>query len=179
MRTFVATDINEKSVLDSLQKLKTELKIKAKSVDINKIHFTLLFLGEISEKMSHKVQEALETIEFSPFKVTFKGVGAFPNPRNPRIIWVGIEREGSQHLIEISRKIQERLAPLGFKSDKPFRPHVTMFRVKNRIDDISEELKKYESVSFGMQEISEIKFKQSTLTPNGPIYSDLQVILAK
>lgn len=179
MRTFVAIDINEKNVLNSLQKLKNELKINAKSIDLDKLHFTLLFLGEIPDKMSHKVQDALSTLEFSPFKVTFKGIGAFPNTRKPRIVWIGVEKEGGQHLIEISKKVQQKLAPLGYKSDKQFKPHITMFRIKNRIGDISEELKKYESSTFGMQEISEIKFKQSVLTPNGPIYSDLQVILAK
>jgi 2'-5' RNA ligase len=40
-------------------------------------------------------------------------------------------------------------------------------------------LAKFSSEKFGIQRVSEIKFKQSVLTPEGPNYSDLQVIKAK
>ncbi|MFB3114287.1 MAG: 2'-5' RNA ligase family protein, partial [Nitrosopumilaceae archaeon] len=63
--------------------------------------------------------------------------------------------------------------------DKPFQPHVTIFRIKNKIGNISDKLKRYSTTKFGIQKISEIKFKQSVLTPDGPNYSDLQVIKAK
>jgi 2'-5' RNA ligase len=68
---------------------------------------------------------------------------------------------------------------LGFKSDKPFKPHLTIFRIKNKSDDISQTLEKYKTVDLGKEVITELKLKQSILTPNGPIYSDLQVVLAK
>jgi len=65
------------------------------------------------------------------------------------------------------------------KNDKPFKPHATIFRDKNKIGNISNELKEYESYTFGIQKIFEIKFKKSVLTSDGPIYSDLQVVKAK
>ena len=48
MRTFIATEINNEQVLNSIKKIQSELKIKAKPVSLKNIHFTLLFLGEIS-----------------------------------------------------------------------------------------------------------------------------------
>ena len=33
------------------------------------------------------------------------------------------------------------LKPLGLVSDKPFKPHLTVFRIKKKIGDITEELK--------------------------------------
>ena len=71
MRTFVAAEINNEEVLNEIKKVQSELKINAKSVSLKNIHFTILFLGEISEEISKKVQNALNTIEFSPFEVLF------------------------------------------------------------------------------------------------------------
>ena len=56
---------------------------------------------------------------------------------------------------------------------------MTIFRVKNKIENLSSELEKFSSYSFGKQEISEIKLKKSELTPNGPIYTDLLVVKGK
>ena len=75
--------------------------------------------------------------------------------------------------MEISKQIEMKLASLGFKKDKKFSAHLTIFRIKERIDDISNEIKKYEKMEFGAQVISKIKFKKSVLSPEGPIYSDL------
>ncbi len=178
MRTFVAVEISNQEVLDSIKKIQSNLKISAKPVALENIHFTLLFLGEIPDEMAQKVQHALETIEFSSFEVNFSGIGAFPKPRFPRVVWVGV-KEGARQLVDLATVVQNKLSPLGFQSDKPFKPHITIFRVKNRIGDISDELAKIHSQSFGIQEVLEIKFKKSVLTPEGPVYSDLYVVKAK
>ncbi|MGI0004621.1 MAG: RNA 2',3'-cyclic phosphodiesterase [Candidatus Nitrosotenuis sp.] len=179
MRAFVAVEMTSKEVLDSIKKLQTSLKIAAKPVEIHNMHFTLLFLGEISEDMAQKVQTQLNTIEFSSFDISFEGVGAFPKPKFPRVVWVGVDGNGGKQLVELAKMVEEKLAPLGFRADKAFRPHVTIFRIKNRAGDITGELSRHTSTKFGTQRISEIKFKQSVLTPTGPIYSDLGVIGAK
>ena len=177
MRTFIAAEINDEQVLNSIKKIQSELKIKAKPVSLKNIHFTLLFLGEISDEMSEKVQNTLSSIEFSPFEVVFEGIGAFPKPKFPRIIWIGIDEKGVEQLNLIAKEVQEKLSTLGFRQDKPFKPHVTIFRIKNKIDDISDKLAQL-TIS-GNQRISTLKFKKSVLSSNGPIYTDLQVIKAK
>ena len=178
MRTFVAVEISNQEVLDSIKKIQSELKINAKPISLKNIHFTLLFLGEISDNMSQRVQDALSSIEFSPFEINFSGIGAFPKPRFPRVVWIGVE-SGAKQLVDLAAKVQEKLSPLGFQSDKAFKPHVTIFRVKNKIGDISDELTKISTQSYGIQKVSELKFKKSVLMPEGPIYSDLYVVKAK
>jgi len=64
-------------------------------------------------------------------------------------------------------------------NDKPFKPHITIFRVKNKVSDMTDELAKFNSKIFGTQQISQIKLKKSTLTPSGPIYEDLVVVEAR
>lgn len=179
MRTFVATEISNQDILNSITKIQAELKIKAKPVQIQNIHFTMQFLGEISDEMSHKIQVELETIEFESFDVTIRGIGAFPKPSFPRVVWVGTDEEGGRKLSDLALEISKKLSNLGFKNDKPFKPHVTIFRVKNKIGNISNELKSFELYTFGVQKIQEIKFKKSILSSEGPIYSDLQVVKAK
>ena len=71
------------------------------------------------------------------------------------------------------------LEPLGFFQDKPFKPHITVFRIKKKIGDISKELENKKIENFGIQNISNIKLKKSELTSSGPIYSDLMEVKAK
>ncbi len=179
MRTFVAVEINNDEVLESIKKIQSDLDLRAKPVALENIHFTLLFLGEISEQISFKVQEALSSIKFVEFDVEFQGIGAFPKVSQPRVIWVGTDEKGGEQLCNLASQVESALSPLGFQRDKPFRSHVTIFRIKNKVRNISDKLTKFSSERFGIQQVSEIKFKQSVLTPEGPNYSDLQVIKAK
>ena len=143
------------------------------------MHFTLLFLGEVDEKTVENIKKELSSIEFKPIEVKFTHIGAFPNPRFPRVIWIGVDTVASEQLIDLAGQVEKRLEPLGFKSDKPFKPHLTIFRIKTKSDDISQTLDRFKTVDLGKETITELKLKQSVLTPNGPIYSDLQVVLAK
>ncbi|MEO9308624.1 conserved hypothetical protein [Nitrosotalea sinensis] len=179
MRTFVAVEIQDDSILDAIAKIQSEFKIKATAVNKKNMHFTLLFLGEITEEAATSVKNALSTISFKPIEVKFTHVGAFPNSRSPRVIWIGVDDVSASQLVELAVQVEKKLGPLGFKSDKPFKAHLTIFRVKNRIDDISKTIERFKDVDLGKHTITELKFKQSILTPSGPIYSDLQVVLAK
>ncbi len=178
MRTFVAVEITNQSVLDSIKKLQASIKIDAKAVEMQNMHFTLMFLGEITGDMAQRVHAQLKTIEFTPFDIDFEGVGAFPKPRFPRVVWVGT-KGGAEKLVALAKSVEDRLGPLGFYSDKPFKPHITIFRIKNRVGDITDKLAKHADEKFGIQQVNEIKFKKSVLTPRGPVYSDLGAIVAK
>jgi len=178
MRIFVATEISNDDIINSIKKFQTEINIKAKPVESRNFHFTLQFLGEVSEEILQKIIEALRKIEFSSFNVNLKGTGAFPKPKFPRVIWIGTDDNGGNMLIQLSKKVEKVLEPLGFFSDKPFKPHITVFRIKKKIGDITKELDNQKTIDFGIQEVTNIKLKKSELTPNGPIYSDLEEIKA-
>jgi 2'-5' RNA ligase len=179
MRTFIAAEIYNEEVLNAITKVQSDFKIKASPVNKQNMHFTLLFLGEVDEKTVENIKKELSMISFKPIEVKFTHIGAFPNPRFPRVIWIGVDKVASEQLIDLASQVEKKLGPLGFKSDKPFKPHLTIFRIKNKSDDISQTLEKFKTVDLGKEVITELKLKQSVLTPNGPIYSDLQVVLAK
>ena len=59
MRTFVAIEVNNNNVLNSIHQAQSELNIKAKPVELHNMHFTVQFLGEVSEEMIRKISDAL------------------------------------------------------------------------------------------------------------------------
>ncbi len=179
MRIFVAIEITDKKVIESITKFQNTVNIDAKPIKSENLHFTLQFLGEISEKDVHKIAKILHTIKFSSFHVNLKGVGTFPKNRSPRVIWVGTDENGVNRLTQLSKKIREILETLEFFSDELFKPHITIFRIKKKIEDVSNILKNLKDENFGVQKIYSIKLKKSELTKNGPIYSDLAEIKAQ
>jgi len=178
MRTFIAIEVNEQDVLNSIHKIQAELNVKAKPVELHNMHFTVQFLGEVSEEMIRKISDTLSSIEFSAFSISFAGIGVFPNPNSPRVIWIGTN-DGVNELEKLAETIRTKLSHLGFSPDKKFKPHVTIFRIKNKIEGMSSKLEKFSSYYFGKQTVSEIKLKKSELTPNGPVYTDLLVVKGK
>ena len=179
MRVFVAIEITSDKIINSISKFQSEINISAKPVEPYNLHFTLQFLGEISQEIVENVMMSLNTVKFSRFVINFKGIGVFPKLKFPRVIWIGTDENGGNLLIELAKKVENALTPLGFSVDKPFKPHITVFRIKNKIGDISKELDKFKSVDFGTQQISGFKLKQSVLSSKGPVYSDLMEIKAE
>jgi len=178
MRIFVAIEVSDKDVLNSIHKIQTELNIKAKPVELHNMHFTVQFLGEVSEEMVGKISDALNNIEFSSFSISFASIGVFPKPNSPRVIWIGAD-DGFNELEKLAEMIRSKLSDIGFSPDKKFKPHVTIFRVKNKIEDLPSRLEKFSSYSFGKQLVSEIKLKKSELSNQGSIYTDLLVVKGK
>ncbi|WP_067957153.1 RNA 2',3'-cyclic phosphodiesterase [Nitrosopumilus sp. Nsub] len=173
MRVFVSVDISNNEIINSVKNFQSLIEVDAKAIESKNLHFTLQFLGEISEKKIELIIQELKKIEFLKFEIYLKGIGVFPNIKSPKIIWIGTDQNSSKKMINLFKKIQNSLKPLGFTSDKSFKPHITVFRIKKKIGDITEEMKTHENINFGKQEVSSFKLKKSELTANGPIYSDL------
>ena len=179
MRVFVAIEITKNYIINSIKEFQEEINIDVKPIKLKNLHFTLQFLDEISEEITQKIIQSLNIIKFSSFDVNVKEIGVFSKSKSPRVIWIGTDEVGGNMLVQLSKKIEKVLEPLGFSSDKPFKPHITVFRIKKKIADISGKLKNYKIINFRIQEIACIKLKKSVLTANGPIYLDLLEVNAK
>ena len=68
---------------------------------------------------------------------------------------------------------------IGFKSDKLFTPHITLFRIRNRKLNLLHKLTRYDGKIFGSDTINKMCLKQSILTPRGPVYSDILIVHTK
>ncbi len=176
MRTFVAVQISDAGIIDWIGRIQSGIGAGHRHVRPENLHFTLQFLGEIPEDVLGKAVRAVEGIRFSGFDVSLRGIGAFPSARRPRAVWVGTDSAGGDMLVGLSGKVREALEPLGLSPDKPFRPHLTIFRIKKKTDNMTEEMKGYDGMCLGTQRIESIRLKKSVLGPDGPAYSDLAVV---
>lgn len=174
MRLFVAVDVDE-SVRERIEPLLKELSSinGIKAVEPENLHITLLFLGEVCEGKLSRIEERLAEVDFQPFKISFEGVGAFPNVNSPRVVWIGVKEEGE--LTNLANDVYEKLKKIGFRRDKDFKAHLTVGRVKRKNPEVSSVIRKYSSEKFGEMEVKNFRLKQSILTPKGPIYKDLRV----
>jgi len=181
VRTFIALDLENVQVKANIieaQRQLLSLGIDAKPVEAENLHFTVKFLGEIEESKVTKVADALSGIKFEPFKVTYKGMGAFPSLSHINVIWIGVDDLSSKSMISIWESTESNLKKAGFPSDKRFDPHLTILRIKSGLHrlELSESIKKFQDITFGEDSISKLKIKKSVLTPKGPIYTDLHII---
>lgn len=176
-RCFVAVDIDDPSLKAALRRAQAALVATwadVKAVEEENIHITLKFLGEIHEERKARVAELIKGITFKPFILDFRGVGVFPTPSRPSVVWAGVAGEASE-MLAVFTELEKGLKALGFEPERrPFQPHVTLCRVHtghNRAQ-LAEVVKDMEDEEFGPQRVEHIRLKKSVLTRNGPIYSD-------
>jgi len=178
VRSFISVDVTERNLVERLvgvQQALTRAGVDLKMVEPENLHLTLRFLGEIDIQTLDAVSEVVKSIGLTPFNVSFRGVGAFPNLRRINTVWVGVV-EGEENLRGLSVKLEPGLRRIGFQPDpKGFSPHLTVARVKtgknrDRLASLIEELSEYEA---GSMTVNSVRLKRSVLTPKGPTYSTI------
>ena len=179
MRTFIAIELPNgiKNQIGQVQAPLKETKAFVSWVKPGNIHVTLKFLGEVPEEKIDQVFSATEkAVEGAKrFTMSLKGMGAFPDFRRPRVIWVGAG-SGTEELSQIANKIEEEMEKIGFPREKRgFSPHFTIGRVKSpkNIEKLMELVK---SSDFQTEkiEVNEVVVMKSQLHPAGAIYTPLR-----
>jgi len=149
-----------------------------KWVEPHNVHLTLKFLGSVEEERLAAVAEAVRqaAAESEAFGLSCRGLGAFPNPRRPRVVWAGVQ-QGAEELTQLARELDRRLQALRFEPEKrPFAAHITLGRVKSpgNLPGLAEAIEGQREADFGCMEVRAVHLMKSTLTPKGPIYDVLQ-----
>jgi len=179
MRLFIAIEIPE-----DIKKLMAEVqeKIKDSGADAGwtrpeGIHLTLKFLGEVPEPKVPEIMTALShaTKESTGLRLELVGAGAFPNPKNARVVWIGVSGE-SDKLARLQASVEEGMAHIGFKrEDRAFTPHLTLGRIKfirsrDRWLKALDDIKDIELSGFDVRSVSLMK---SELKPSGAVYMEI------
>jgi RNA 2',3'-cyclic 3'-phosphodiesterase len=123
---------------------------------VEKLHVTVKFLGEQPDDAPARLVAALGEVaaRHQPLPLTVGGAGAFPNFRRARVLWVGIAPDARLELLH--HDVEERCAAHGFELEgRPFRPHVTIGRVRDRCPE--ETARALSRAARGMQ------FRETTL----------------
>jgi RNA 2',3'-cyclic 3'-phosphodiesterase len=178
VRVFLSIDIENKALLPIISETQKKLDkslAKMKLVEIENIHFTLKFLGDTPLSKIDEIKDCLNQIQINPFEIEVHGVGAFPNSRKPRVIWIGVD-QNAEHICELKIEIDSHLKELGYKLEKKrFTPHATIARVRYVKDaaKLAKNIDELVDSSIGSMTVSGFYMKKSTLTPSGPIYETL------
>ncbi len=189
IRSFIAIELSGelKQALASLQdKLKEGSRTPVRWVDPNSIHLTLKFLGNIDVSMTSDIIKVLEgaALGVPPFQLELSRLGVFPNPRRVQVVWVGMAGE-VERLDRLQKNIEAGLKPLGFAAEsRPFRPHLTLGRVRDRArpeerEDLGRLIASMTSNSGGKLNVKAVNLMKSQLTREGPVYSRLSAVELK
>ena len=177
IRSFIAIDI-PMEIKAELTKLQNSLKRLGVAISWTRpegVHLTLKFLGDVEPHVIPDIVNALIAAvdNTKSFNIIVEGVGCFPNPRRPRVLWVGLN--GGESLSQLQNVVEVATEPLGFpREHREFHPHLTLGRVKNP-HGIERVVCELEHLGFPRHEFtaSEVRLMKSDLKPTGAVYTVL------
>jgi RNA 2',3'-cyclic 3'-phosphodiesterase len=181
MRAFLALDLPEevREQLAGLQRTLSSTLPPVHWVRPDLMHVTLKFFGQMDPAMPDRLLEALQEIGslHGPMTFTVQGLGVFPHPANPRVLWAGLTGP-LEALHELIDHIGILIDPLGFPPDSsPFRPHLTLARIKSGGRAVGAELQRGRYLQtrepIGSFRVDRMVLYQSELWPSGPCYQAL------
>ncbi len=177
IRTFIAVELDP-GFREKIQELQSRFfDFNLKFVDPELVHITLKFLGDVDESRIPALSAALDSIMCEPFKAKVGGIGVFPKPSNPKVLWLG----ATGNFRALHDDVENLLKPFKFEKDyREFTAHATLARIKflnkdqkNSLINIIKEIK---DVELGSMRVDKVLLKKSTLTPEGPIYETLHTV---
>ncbi|HWB40701.1 MAG TPA: RNA 2',3'-cyclic phosphodiesterase [Gemmatimonadales bacterium] len=174
MRLFAAVPIAEPA-LGEIARLLARLRESGwplRLVHDHGVHLTMKFFGEVPPGRLDVIEEAVRAAVpgTGTLPLQLSEVGAFPDPRRPRIVWVGLDAPPGLELLQ--DRLERRTEAIGFPPEgTPFRPHVTLGRVREGQRLPAGALESldgaYEPVAFLA---SELVLYESVLGRDGPRY---------
>ncbi len=148
-------------------------------VAANNLHLTLKFLGDTHPDRLSQLGNQLKYLagQTLPFECAIGGLGAFPNIRKPRVIWMGLEIP--QTLRQLQKEIEAEAAKIGCPpEERDFSPHLTLGRVgqnstAQELQALSQYLSQTQIPEIGKFTAQGITLFRSDLRPTGSIYTPL------
>jgi len=182
IRTFIAVETSPR-VKARASNLIDKLRVAAAEINWvrpQQMHLTLKFLGDIADTETPDICRVVDEVaaSFEPFEITCRGAGAFPNVRDPRTLWIGIE-DGAEELQRLQAEIDNALkAKLGYgKEQRGFHPHLTIGRVKRELPggrgELTQLLEKHAHFDADLAIIDEVVTFASFLGRSGPTHDAL------
>lgn len=143
------------------------------------VHLTLKFLGGVEAARLAAVTAALSAAVAprGAFRLALSGLGAFPSPARPRVVWAGVG-EGAAAAGDLASRVDAALVPLGFpRESRPFSAHVTLGRVRTpRLDRRLGEALASAGGALGGQRVTYVSLMRSQLSPSGARYTELAAL---
>ncbi|HEV2519800.1 MAG TPA: RNA 2',3'-cyclic phosphodiesterase [Thermoplasmata archaeon] len=137
-------------------------------------HFTIRFLGEVDDPTVGAIDGALREAAagLESFRLTLSGIGAFPDWKRPRIVYVAAA-VGRAQLVEVAGTVDRALATIGIPRDpRPFVPHVTLRRIRTASEARAAQRASDAAGDRAIADmrVGELLLKASELAPTGAIH---------
>jgi 2'-5' RNA ligase len=186
LRAFIAVEIPagiQDAIAQSTTALKNALpKPLVRWVAPQNVHLTLKFLGDVSPINLEQLAKALkvETALHRTFSMSVGGLGAFPNPRRARVIWIGLKVPPA--LETLRHGVETAAACLGYgPEERPFSPHLTIGRVAQQVSTsdvqcICTALDATKVGVLGTLRVEAVSIFKSDLQPCGAVYTHLYTL---
>lgn len=182
-RVFIAADIYKKNEIQKIQHdLISYLNLERKNVKLVRLenfHFTLVFFGEINNSILEKIVTKISGIEFQSFEIKYDMIGAFPNSKSAKVIWIGLDEETRSPFNQMSYKVLSQLTDFELQIEKEIIPHITLFRTKSVALNLNLHSSRIMSNFTLIDKIDTISVKKSVTTPKGPIYENIITVKGK
>ena len=174
-RAFICIELNDEGFKEvaRVQELLGKRIFTGKMTELENLHLTLKFLGEIVNDKLERVKKRLEKIKFREFEAKFGEMGIFNSYGNPRIVWIKIN---GKEIWNLQKKIDEILGEEGFVNEERFMSHMTIARIKyvKNKEEFLENIKNIKVKEIKLK-IKEFKLKSSELRSSGPVYKDIGI----
>jgi 2'-5' RNA ligase len=180
VRAFLAVCLSP-AVQERLVRLKRDLTASGAGVRWTRdegLHLTLKFLGSVTVDRLASLRDTLAASlrDIASFSARAAGLGVFPRPQRPRIIWVGVQAPDLPRLAELIERAASRL---GFAAEeRPFRGHVTLGRIKDprRWKPVAAALQEHCNEDFGTFAVRHVTAFRSDLQRGGSVYTEIWTI---
>ncbi len=177
IRAFVAipfSDALKSSIAEELSAFRRN-DADVRWVNPEQTHLTLRFLGSVERSGIASLSVALEdaAARSGRFPLVLSGTGAFPSFSRPRVLWIGVRPHPG--LGALHARVRDALATVGFDpEDRPFRPHVTVGRIRRGREAAAGLIESFSASPFEARcKVGDIALVESVLGPGGARHRDL------
>ncbi len=184
-RTFIAIPLHPSpEFMIFLNRMREKFKNeKFRWMTTENLHLTLAFIGPTTEDVEVLAHKAIlsTTRDCKSFTLNLQGLGIFPSPQKPRVLWVGIRKP--DELIQLRdvlvRNLQENGIP--FESEKRFIAHLSLARMKWLVNKeaMTAIIEQYKNHHFQVFQVQKVHYFESVLKATGPVYLSLGKYLLK
>jgi RNA 2',3'-cyclic 3'-phosphodiesterase len=172
VRAFLALSFDEamrERLAEALQRLRRDVA-GVRWLSPETIHLTLRFLGtstpEALERVSIDVAQASRACP--PCEARVEGAGFFPSHGPPHVIWAGLVLPPP--VLALQAACERAAVAAGFVPEsRPFRPHVTLGRWRERVRRPAPP-----PLDLGATALGPVVLYQSELRPQGAVHTPLR-----
>jgi len=124
IRTFICIDFPDEVIKEvtRIQQIIEKQNFTGKLTELENLHLTLKFLGQVSPEKLNKTKEKLSQIKFLRGALRLSEVGTFKFRRKPKIVWIKIRGD----IFDLQKQLDKSLSDL-FPEEDRFMSHLTVY----------------------------------------------------